>query len=290
MNVKELSTKAEITWCPGCTNYGILSAAKRAIVELVNNKKIDVKKVTIVTGIGCHAKIYDYLNVNGFYGIHGRVLPIAFGIKLANPELTVIGFGGDGDTYAEGVSHFVHACRYNADMVMIVHNNQVFSLTTGQMTPTSEVGYKGRSTPLGVKEKPLNPVALALINGATFVARGFALDVRHLTKLIEEAIEHKGFAFIDTLQPCLIYHDTSAYFKEHIYKLEETGHDTSNYEDALKRALEWDYCLNENVKIPIGVFYKVKKPTYGEQWPQLRKPFYMVKRKVNWEHVISEFR
>jgi len=138
MKPKDLSTKEIITWCPGCTNFGILEAFKEAITELVNEKKIKVENAVIVSGIGCHAKIYDYLNLKGFYGIHGRVLPICFGMKTGNPDLTVIGFGGDGDTYDEGISHFIHHCRYNADFTMLVHNNQVFSLTPGQATATSE--------------------------------------------------------------------------------------------------------------------------------------------------------
>ena len=184
MKVKDLNTKEEITWCPGCPNNRILQASKEAIVDLVNKNKINAKDITIVTGVGCSPKIFDYINVNGFYGLHGRVLPACLGMKAANPELTVIGFGGDGDTYAEGVSHFVHNCRYNSDFTMIVHNNKVFALTTGQATPTSEKGFVGRSTPLGVKDKPLNPIASAIVNGATFVARGYALDINHLNGII----------------------------------------------------------------------------------------------------------
>jgi 2-oxoglutarate ferredoxin oxidoreductase subunit beta len=291
MKVQELNTKEEITWCPGCLNSGILAAVKQAIVNLSNKGNIEAKGVVTVTGIGCHAKIYDYLNVNGFYSIHGRVIPTVWGMKLANPKLTVIGFGGDGDTYAEGIGHFVHACRYNPDATMIVHNNQVFALTTGQATPTTEQGFKGKSTPLGVGQRPLNPITLALTSGATFVARGFALDVNHLTGLIEQAIEHKGFGFIDVLQPCLIYHNhkTVSYFKENTYKLGENNHNVSSYNDALKKALEWDYCFDGKTKIPIGVFYKTQRPTYEEQW-KLKEPLHTIERKVDWKKVINEFK
>jgi 2-oxoglutarate ferredoxin oxidoreductase subunit beta len=289
MKSEELNTKEEITWCPGCPNNGILAAVKKAIANLSDKGSIDVKDVVSVTGIGCHAKIYDYLDVNGFYSIHGRVVPTVWGMKLANPKLTVIGFGGDGDTYAEGIDHFVHACRYNPDATMIVHNNQVFALTTGQATPTTEPSFKGKSTPMGVGQKPLNPLALALVSGATFVARGFALDIDHLSSLIEQAIEHKGFGFIDVLQPCLIWHDhkTTSYFKEKAYKLED--HDTENYNDALKKALEWDYCFDGKTKIPIGVFYKTERPTYEEQW-KLKEPLHTIERKVDWKKVINEFK
>lgn len=289
MKIEELNTKEEKTWCPGCPNNGILLAVKQAITNLVNHNEIKVKDVVAITGIGCHAKMYDYLNVNGFYSLHGRVLPPAFGIRVANPQLTVIGFGGDGDTYAEGMEHFVHSCHYNVDMTMLVHNNQVFALTTGQATPVSERGFKGKSTPLGVGEKPINPLSLALVSGATFVARGYALDVNHLTKLIEEAIKHKGFSFIDILQPCIAFHNTTSYFKQHIYKLEECGHNPSNYEEAFKKAREWDYCF-EDGKVPIGIFYKSERASYETQWPQLKKPWYLLERNPDWKKLVDKFK
>lgn len=289
MKIKNFDTKEEITWCPGCSNLMILEAFKEALSDLVNENKIKAKNVTTVTGIGCSSKIFDYVNVNGFYGIHGRVLPVCLGIKVANSKLTVVGFAGDGDTYAEGISHFVHACRYNANVTMVVHNNQVFSLTTGQATPTTEEGFVDGSTPLGVKEKPLNPVALALVSGASFVARGYALDVYHLKNLIKQAIDHKGFAFIDVLQPCLIFHNIIPFFQKHIYKLDK-DHKISNFESALEKAQEWDYCLRDDARIPIGIFYKKRKPTYEEQWPQFKKPWYMIERKIDWRKIIEEFK
>ncbi|MEM7827054.1 MAG: thiamine pyrophosphate-dependent enzyme [Candidatus Aenigmatarchaeota archaeon] len=271
MKIEDLDTKEEKTWCIGCTNNGILLAVKQAIVDLVNSNKIKLNNLVIATGIGCHAKIY------------GRVIPTLLGIKLANPQLTLIGFGGDGDTYAEGMSHFVHACRYNVDMTMIVHNNQTFALTTGQATPTSEIGFKGKSTPFGTTERPINPIALALASGATFIARGYALDVEHLKNIIKAGIEHKGFSFIDILQPCLTYHNTISYFKDRFYKIE--NHD--NYENALKEALKWDYSLDENAKIPIGIFYKVNKRIYMES--SQKTPLYKIKREMNL-NVLEEFR
>ncbi len=289
MRVEDLNTKEEITWCPGCSNNGILQAFKEAVVDLVNENKIKVKDVAIVTGVGCSPKIFDYVNVNGFYGLHGRVLPVCLGIKNGNPELTVIGFAGDGGTYAEGISHFIHNCRYNANFTMIVHNNQTFSLTTGQATPTSEKGFIDGSTPLGVKEEPLNPIALALVSGASFVARGYALDVPHLKNLIKQAIKHKGFSFIDVLQPCLIFHNVIPYFQKNIYKLDKK-HDTSDFERALKKAGEWDYCFKNNNKVAIGVFYQKRKATFEKQWPQLKKPWYTIKRKIDWEKTIKEFK
>lgn len=253
MKTEDLNTPIVNTWCPGCLNFGILNAAKAAIVDLINDQKIKQEEVVAVTGIGCHAKIYDYLNVNAFYGLHGRVLPTALGIKLANPKLTVIGFGGDGDTYAEGMEHFIHLCRYNPDLTMIVHNNQVFALTTGQATPTTEKGFPGRSTPQGEPNNPLNPLALALVSGAGFVSRGSCLEPDHLKKLIKAAMLYPGFAFIDVLQPCLTYHDTADFLKKHSYQLEKDGYE---FNQALKLALEYDYSLNPASKIPLGIFYK----------------------------------
>ena len=289
MKAKNFGTKEEITWCPGCPDFNILRAFQEAAADLVNEDKVKARNITNVTGIGCSSKIYDYINSNGFYGIHGRVLPVCLGIKNGNPKLTVVGFGGDGDTYAEGISHFIHACRYNSDLTMVVHNNQVFSLTTGQATPTTEKGFVDGSTPLGVKEEPLNPLTLALVSGASFVARGYALDVPHLKNLIQRAIIHKGFAFIDVLQPCLIFHNVIPSFQKHVYKLDK-DYNSSNFDKALERSREWDYCFRDDAKIPIGIFYQKKKPIFEEQWPQLKKPWYQVKRKIDWKKIIREFK
>jgi len=283
-------TGEKITWCPGCANNAILAAVKEALANLEKKGVVELKDVVAVTGIGCHAKIYDYLNANGFYGLHGRVLPTAMGIKLGNPKLTVIGFGGDGDTYAEGIEHFIHACRYNTDFTMLVHNNQTFALTTGQATPTSEQGFKGASTPTGAVEQPLNPIALALVSGATFVARAFALDVPHLTSLIEQAVQHRGFAVIDILEPCLIWHNnnTTQFFRQHTYKLEESDHNVFDINEALRKAREWDYSSNEDAKIPIGVFYKEIRPTYEEQWQA--KTWHAIDRKPDWKRILAGFK
>lgn len=244
----KLQTQVKRAWCPGCGNYAILSAFISAVKEL----KIEPEKLVVVSGIGCHGRITDYVNVNSFHTIHGRVLPLATGIKIANPELIVVGFSGDGDAYSIGLGHLPHAARRNVDITLVIHNNQVFGLTTGQYTPTSPKGFKSRSTPYGSLEEPLNPVLLAIASGATFVARGFAGDINHLKYLMKEAITHKGFAIIDVLQPCVTYYNTYQYYSERVYKLE--NHDFTNFREALEKALEW------NDKIPIGIFYKVQKP------------------------------
>ncbi|MFH1575530.1 MAG: thiamine pyrophosphate-dependent enzyme [Candidatus Nealsonbacteria bacterium] len=289
MKPETLNTKAENTWCPGCPDSNILKAFKEAVSELVNEGKIKIKNTAIVTGIGCHAKLYDYVDLNGFYGIHGRVLPIAFGIKSGNPELTVVGFGGDGDTYAEGIAHFVHACRYNMDMTMLVLNNQTFSLTTGQATPTSEKGFVGASTPYGQKEQPLNPINVALESGAGFVARGYALDVPHLKNLIKKAVEYKGFSYIDILQPCITYHNTIPYFQKNVYKLDEK-HDAKDLNKALEKGGEWDYSFNCDKKVPIGVFYENPRSTFEEQREQMKKPWYKIDRKIIWDNEAGNFK
>ena len=203
MQPQDFTTKEINTWCPGCPNFGILSSAKEALAELANAGKLNAKDAALVSGIGCHGKIYDYLNLNGFNGLHGRVLPVCLGIKLGNPNLTVIGFGGDGDTFDEGVSHFVHACRYNADMTMMVHINQVFALTTGQANAITEKGFVDGSTPLGQGEKPINSVLLALELGATFVARGCALQAPHLKELMKKIRKFPSVFFTKLLVPPL---------------------------------------------------------------------------------------
>lgn len=258
------STNIKPTWCPGCPNFQILAGVKKAL-ESSGKKK---EEIAIVSGIGCHAKIYDYLNLSGLNSLHGRVPPVCLGIKLGNPKLTVLGFSGDGDAYAEGISHTIHSARYNSDFNYIVHNNQVFSLTVGQPTPVTEKGYKDKTTPLGVKTQPLNPIKLMLSCGATFVARVFA-DSKQVEWIIKEALKHKGFSFIEILQPCLIFHPQTTQYKNKLYWLHEKGHDKTNLEAAMKKAQEFDY--NKAEEIPIGIFYQVKKPTFEDQFPQLKK-------------------
>ncbi len=257
-----LKTSAEITWCPGCGNFGILRAFEEAVKEL--SGEMPIENFVVASGIGCHGKIVDYLNLNSFYSIHGRALASLEGMRMINDNLVCIGFVGDGDIYAEGISHLIFAAKRNVNITAIVHNNRAYSLTTGQFTPTSPSHFKGKSTPSGVPEDPINPITIMLWSGATFVARGFSGDIPHLKWLIKEAIKHKGFSFIDVLQPCVTFFNTYQFYKERCYKLEEVGHNPSNFDEALKKACEWDY-NRENSKIPIGIFYKVEKITYEER-------------------------
>lgn len=255
-------TNSKPNWCPGCGDYGIWVSIKTALVEL----GFDPQQILLVSGIGCSSKVPYWVNVYGFNGLHGRPLPVATGAKLANNKLTVITQAGDGDQYDEGGNHLFHAMKRNIDICHIVHDNQIYGLTTGQSSDTSEHGMKTKSQPHGTVEEPLNPLQFALASGATFVARGFAGDTRHLIKLIVEGVQHKGFAFIDVLQPCVTFNhiNTFAYFYKKVYKLEETGWDTSNKVAAFEKAQEWEE------KIPLGVLYKAEKPTLDSLYPQIK--------------------
>ena len=287
----DLNTTAKNTWCPGCGNFGILTAIKGAIADLVNDGFSERKDFALTADIGCSSKIYDYININGFYGLHGRATAVAVGIKLANPELNVIAFGGDGGLLNEGISHLIHAARYNSDITVVLHNNQVFALTTGQATATTERGFRGKSTPLGTVEEPLNPITLMIESGASFVAREFSYDVAHLKETLKAAIRHKGFAIVDILQPCVSFHDTTQYFRERVYRLEEEGHDPCDMGAALKRAREWNYNLEEEARIPLGVFYRnEEKMAYEECWPAIRKgPFWKRKRDIKLEELVGKY-
>lgn len=254
MKKEELMTKASNTWCPGCTNFVILEATKEVILEL-EKRGIKKENIVITGGIGCHAKILDYLNLNSFYGLHGRSICSAQGIKLANPNLKVICFVGDGDIYNEGICHLIHAAKRNSDITVIVHDNRNFALTVSQFTATSPKGFKGSSTPKGSIEEPLNPLELMLVSGATFVARGFTGNFENLKNIILEAVLHEGFSFVEVLQPCITFFDTREFYQQRVYEIKD--HDFSSLEKAKEKAKEWDY-KNGN-KIPIGIFYKVQK-------------------------------
>jgi 2-oxoglutarate ferredoxin oxidoreductase subunit beta len=265
--MNDISTKEKPQWCPGCGNYGILTAVKNAITELA----LEAEEVVLVSGIGCGSKLPHYVNTYGFESLHGRSLPVASGIKLANHKLTVIAISGDGDGYGIGVQHFVHIARRNYDITYIVQNNGVYGLTTGQISPTGHKGMKTKSTPHGAIEIPFNPIAAAIANGATYVARGFAGDLKHLTELIKGGIKHRGFAFIDVFQPCVTFNTLNTYqwFQQRIYKLDENGWKTNDKIKALEKAFEDS--LTNYQKVPIGLFYKEERPTYEDELPQLKE-------------------
>ncbi|MEM3482717.1 MAG: thiamine pyrophosphate-dependent enzyme [Candidatus Micrarchaeaceae archaeon] len=246
-------------WCPGCGDYGV----EAAVLKALNDLGIDKSKIMIVSGIGCSSAMPHVFSTYGIHSLHGRVLPVATGAKLANDELTVIGTTGDGDAYGIGVAHLIHAARRNIDITYVVMNNEIYGLTTGQASPTSLIGAKTKSTPFGDIEEPVNPIALALSAGATYVARGFSGEPTHLAELIKQGILHKGFALIDVFSPCVTFNMLNTYdwFRQRVYKL-EAQHDTSNIASAFDKATEAE--RSDWSKIPIGIFYKANKPTYSE--------------------------
>ena len=254
---RELTTNAKNTWCPGCGNFAILTSIK-TVLKLLVDEGTPLEKVVLVSGIGCHAKIVDYVNVNSFYSIHGRVVPVAEAIKISNPDLKVIGFAGDGDAYGEGLEHLVFAAKRNIDITMMIHNNRVYGLTTGQYTPTSPQGFKGRSTPRGTLEAPLNPLELMLASGATFLARGYSGSLELLKRVFREAIFHKGFALVDVLQVCATFFNMYDYYNKKVYELKE--HDPTDYGQVSAKIKEWDY--NSDAPIALGVLYRKLAPTF----------------------------
>ena len=263
--------KSEIkpTWCPGCGDFAVLRSLQTAIHTL----QLEPWNIAGVSGIGCSSNLPHFLATYGFHAIHGRALPVAEGIKLANPDLHVIVVGGDGDGYGIGVGHFIHAMRRNFDITYLVMNNQIYGLTTGQASPTSEKGMKTKSTPIeGVIENPIDPIALALASGATYIARGFSGDVKTMSELVKGGIEHKGFALIDCLSPCVTYNKINTYdfFRERVYDLAKEGHDSTDMKAAFAKATEWP--MVQKGRIPLGLFYRnPTMPTYEDLEIAFRK-------------------
>jgi 2-oxoglutarate ferredoxin oxidoreductase subunit beta len=267
----DLTTNAEVTWCPGCGNFGIFNAFKKAIHQL-EEKGVGREKIFMAAGIGQHAKIFDYANVSGFYGLHGRSMATAQGIKLANPDLKVIDFVGDGDAMGEGLEHLLFAAKRNADITVVMHDNGIYALTTGQRSPLSEKGYQGPSTPRGSEEEPFNPLTLLLEAGATFVARAYSGNIDHLAEMLVRAIEHRGFSFVDVLQVCVTFNDKYDVYNQKCEVMEEVPDDK---EKAAKLARQTD-------RLPIGIFYRTEKlphheALYGSHHP-LRKRLSRKKR------------
>jgi 2-oxoglutarate ferredoxin oxidoreductase subunit beta len=252
----------ETTWCPGCGNFSILKAVKQALVAC----RLRPQDVIFVSGIGQAAKAPHYLNVNLFDGLHGRSLPVATGVKLANPKKTVIVESGDGCNYGEGGNHFLAALRRNIDVTLLVHNNQVYGLTKGQASPTSETGFVTKVQPGGVASSPFNPVAVAVALRGGFVARAFAGMVDHLALIIQEAISHRGFSLVDILQPCVSFNkvNTFSWYKSRCKEL-PPDYDPTNWESAMKTAEEW----GDN--IPVGILYWNNRPAFESHFPALKE-------------------
>jgi 2-oxoglutarate ferredoxin oxidoreductase subunit beta len=253
------------TWCGGCGIYAVFDALKSAAAFL----GLDSEQLAIVTGIGCHGRLNNYFKAYGFHGLHGRVLPVATGIKISNPGLYVLGISGDGDAYSIGLNHLIHSLKRNISLTYLVIDNRVYALTQGQTSPTSNQGFISKSTPYGSKEIPLDGARMALAAGGTFIARGFSGEVSRLTSLIERAMHHKGFALIEVLSPCVTQNklNTYAWFRENIYLLDED----SSYDPQDKR-LAWER-LNVNEKIPVGLIYEEKRSSFEELvLPKKEKP------------------
>ncbi len=278
------------TWCPGCGDWGIWASIKNSLVE----QQIAPHEILFVYDVGCSGNMTSFVNAYGFHGLHGRAIPLAEGVAMANHKLPILVVGGDGGLYGEGMGHFIAACRANHNITVVVHNNMVYGLTTGQVSPTAAKGQKGKSTPQGVVDQPVNPVALAILSGATFVARGFAGDQKHLQELITRGMKHNGFSLIDVFQPCVTFNkvNTYAWYRERVRKIEgeqvskgsgEQG--LSEKETALKLAMNGD-------PLWIGVLYESDESSYEQQLPQLEKETLVERNisKIDIQTLTQEFR
>jgi 2-oxoglutarate ferredoxin oxidoreductase subunit beta len=252
LEAKDYKPEIPPDWCPGCGDFGVLNALFQACAEL----ELQPHETVLVSGIGCSSNLPGFIRAYGVHSLHGRALAVATGVKLANHALTVIATGGDGDGYGIGLNHFIQAMRRNINVTYIVMNNEIYGLTTGQVSPTSETGMKTKTSPLGNLEGMLNPLSLALASGCGYIARGFSGQPKHLLKLYQDGIQHPGFALIDVFSPCVTFNKQNTYqwFRDRVYKLEDKGHDPTNFHAAMDRAMEW------GEKIPIGLFYRNPNP------------------------------
>jgi len=251
-------------WCPGCGDFGVLKAVKMA----AGKAGVAPKDLVVISGIGCSSNLPGYVHAYGVHSLHGRAVAVATGVRLANIDLKVVITGGDGDGYGIGIGHFIHAMRRNLDLTYVVMDNQIYGLTTGQASPTTMKDMRTKSTPRGNVELPINPIALALVSGATYVARGFSGDPNHMADLIAGGIQHKGFALIDAFSPCVTYNKLNTYpwFKKRVYKLEEDrAYNSTNVRVALEKSFEW------GDRIPIGLFYRDEQPTYEDSEPAFKR-------------------
>lgn len=251
--MRNLDTNKTNTWCGGCGNFGILNAFKKTVSRIAEEGN-SIDDIVITCGIGCHGKIFDYLNMSGMYCLHGRALATAQGIKLANPALKVITFGGDGDSLGEGLEHTLFAAKRNMDVTLILHNNGNYGLTTGQFSPLSSKGYRGLSSPFGNIEKPFSPIPLLMEAGATFAARSYTAKPDHLADILHRAIAHKGFSFVEVLQPCVSYNNTYKLYNELVKTMDIVPE---------KAALAVDLAKNTD-EIYLGVFWEKSEPVFHE--------------------------
>jgi 2-oxoglutarate ferredoxin oxidoreductase subunit beta len=242
----------ESTWCPGCGDFAVLASVYQALARL----ELDPAKTVVVSGIGCSSRIPFFLNTYGFQSVHGRALPVAMGIKVANPELTVIAMGGDGDGFSIGGGHLAHVVRRNVDLTYIVMDNAVYGLTKGQTSPTSPTGFESKSTPYGAINVPLNPMMLVLASGASFAARAFSGRPKQVTELVVQGMKHPGLAFIDVLSPCVTFYDTFPLYREQVTDLPE-DHDPTDKMQAIAQAMRDD-------ALPLGLFYREDRQVFSD--------------------------
>ena len=259
------------SWCPGCGNFPL----RKALKDSLNEMDLNYEDVVMFTGIGQAAKMPHFLKINGYNGLHGRAIPPAVGMRIANPNIEVIVESGDGCSYGEGGNHFVHNMRRNLDIVHLVHNNQIYGLTKGQASPTSGTDIKTEVQPEGVTAQPLNPLRIALSSGATFVARSFVGDREHLSKMIKKASNHRGYALIDVLQPCVSFNKINTYkwYSDRVARLE--NHDKTDIDSAFHEAGKW------GDEIPIGVFYQKERDVFRDHFPWLDNQEVISERKID---------
>jgi 2-oxoglutarate ferredoxin oxidoreductase subunit beta len=258
---KDYKSDVKPTWCPGCGDFGVLASLYQAMAQL----ELDPANTVVVSGIGCSSRLPFFVKTYGFQTAHGRVLPVAIGVKTANPDLTVIAVGGDGDGFSIGGGHLAHAVRRNPDITYVVMDNEVYGLTKGQTSPTSPLGFKTKSTPYGSSDAPINPMAWALASGVSFAARGYSGNPKHVTELIVSGIEHPGFAFIQTMSPCPTFYNTFDLWRTKIEDLPQ-GHDRTDRMQALGQAFRDD-------AIPVGLFYREIRPTLESHTRVTNHPF-----------------
>ena len=262
LEVKDFKADVPPDWCPGCGDFGVLNVLQKACAEL----EISPHQLLVVSGIGCSSNLPGFFRSYGVHSLHGRALPFATGARLANQGLTVVAVGGDGDGYGIGLNHFIQAMRRNVNITYIVMNNEIYGLTTGQTSPTSETGMVTKSAPGGNLEGMLNPVALALAAGCGYIARGFSGDPKHLLQLYKGGIRHEGFALIDVFSPCVTFnkHNTYHWFRDHVYRLEDGGHDPTDFHAAMDKAREWGKRSRSACS--------TKAPVVGRRWTPWTRP------------------
>lgn len=281
VDINEFEADRTTTWCPGCGNFPLRKALAEALTEL----DLKPENVAVMTGIGQAAKMPHYFRTNGFNGLHGRALPPAVAVSLLNPALTVIAATGDGDGYGEGGNHLLHTIRRNPNLAHFVHNNQIYGLTKGQASPTTHSGLETEVQPDGVTSEPFNPISFAVGMGASFIARSFVGKREHLVKMMKAAIQHRGYALLDILQPCVTFNKVNTYqwYNERVYELNEDYNET-NRNEAFKKAQEW------GDKIPIGIIYQKEKPIFRDNFAHLPDSLPLTKpESATMEEIIEYF-